>query len=142
MKHTFAVSGVIDHHLKEPLISELASSLVQHNCYISRDKSTWLHVPRDISPTIEALEEYGFIECYKFNTETYIALTETGHQKGLIRVWGLSEPVPALQVRLELPLESMTSYELMTTLTNDGWSWRHVELRHLYFVVLLAVEKA
>ena len=131
MKHTFMLRGVLGHSLREPLLSELATSLVQNNVFWTRDRAEWMHVPLDVWPTVEALEERNLVESYSFNNERYIALAEPSLRGGLCRLWGLSNPIPALRVRPDIALTDMTSYELITVLKNDGWSWCLVSVRHL-----------
>ena len=131
MKHTFMIRGIIAHSLREPLLSELATSLVQNNVYWTRDRAEWMHIPLDVWPTVEALEERNLVESYSVNNQRYIALTEDSLRSGLCRIWGLSNPLPALRIRPDTALQDMTSYELISVLKNDGWSWRLVSVRHL-----------
>ena len=123
MRHTFLLDGIVDYCLKEPLLSQLATSLVENNCYFSRDKGEWMLVETEVLPTIQALERRKFIETYKFNDQTYIALSEAALQKGLCRIWGLDSPKPALRTRPDVALEDRSSYELICTLRETGWRW-------------------
>ena len=126
MKHTFDLRGIVDFNLREPLLSELASSLVSNNCFASRDHADWLLTPPEISETVDALARRQLIERFDAQGRTYIALSEHCAANGLHRVWKLANPHSALEPRLDIPLEDKTSYELITALRENGWSWTKV----------------
>ena len=131
MIHTWDLSGVLEYHLREPGLTQLATRLVQENCYATRKVDDWLDTPAELEPMVVALQLRDLVKYEKQHHRMYVALTdksihgEPGNiSERLVRVWTLESPKPALRAREDIPLEDCTSYELVLRLRADGFTWQ------------------
>ena len=130
MLHSFYLTGSAAALASESKLSELATSLVKHNAFFSRDKADWLRLEDDWRPVVEALQDVDLVDSYDFHGQLHVCLSRKavhGDADGdrLIRLWRLKEPRPALRMREAVALENRTSMELMLMLENDGFEWKN-----------------
>ena len=131
MEHTWDLQGVLDHDLREPGLSQLATRLVQGNCYDTREVDDWLDTPVELEAIVIALQARDLVKSVTLHNRMYVALTEKSYSgesdnisERLIRVWTLSAPQAALRSRVDIPLEDYTSYELILHLRQEGFTWQ------------------
>jgi hypothetical protein len=80
--------------------------------------------------SLERLESCGFVGMmYEQGGCSEWQLTEAG-MNDLIPALTIDEPKPAIQVRLNIPLEDKTSHELLGALEDNGWVWQRRQKGH------------
>ena len=128
-KHTgglqFTLKDCFHADLPEQDLSRLVTALVRNGALQRREPQHWLKVDGSLCSAARALESLGFARCETLAPgDLYCCILDHSLRSDvLISSWALSDPQPALALRIDIALQDRTSWELLQILHDQGWSW-------------------